>query len=251
MESIRISNLNKRYTGTKKNEKGILTNLSLEIKKSEVYGIMGLSGSGKSTFLRILGGIEPYDSGSISIDGEELLLQDESVSEKYRKEKIGFIYQDFNLLEGLTVKENILLPLTLAKYSEEKKENAYHEIVNDESIKQIEDKFTYEISGGQQQKIAIYRALVKKPNIILADEPTGNLDSFSTNSIIKLLRGLNKSLNITIVIVTHDFLAARFCDRIGLLNNGEIEVEYERNNMDDLQFMDFLIQQTGAFSKER
>lgn len=242
--------MNKQYTDVSKDNRKVLNNLNLNIRKNEVYGIMGLSGSGKSTLLRVLGGIESYDSGSIFVDGKELLLNDEKVSEQYRKEKIGFVYQDFNLLEGLTVRENILLPLTLAKCSEEQKENTYNEIVKDENIRQIEDKYTYEISGGQQQKVAIYRALVKKPNIILADEPTGNLDPFSTNNIIQLLLELNRDLNITILIVTHDFFAARFCDKIGILNNGAIEAEYERKGMDNLQFMDFLIQKVGDFSKE-
>lgn len=251
MEYINICNLNKRYSYSKKDERKILNNFSLKINKNEVYGIMGMSGSGKSTLLRILGGVESYDSGSISIDNIEYLLNDEKVSEQYRKEKIGFIYQDFNLLEGLTVKENILLPLTLEKFSEAEKEKIYDEIVEDADIRKIENRFTYEISGGQQQKAAIYRSLVKKPAIILADEPTGNLDPFSTNYIMQLLLGLNKNLNITILVVTHDFLAVRFCDRIGILSNGQIEVEYERSDMDDLQFMDFLIHKTGAFSHER
>lgn len=125
------------------------------------------------------------------------------------------------------------------------------EIVEDADIRKIENRFTYEISGGQQQKTAIYRSLVKKPAIILADEPTGNLDPFSTNYIMQLLLELNKNLNITILIVTHDFFTVRFCDRIGILNSGQIKVEYERSDMDDLQFMDFLIHKTGAFSHER
>ena len=216
--------------------KVIIDSLDLNIKSGEIYGIMGVSGCGKTTLLKILGGIEKYNSGCIKVNDKEYYLE---AKDKYRN-NIGSIYQDFNLLEGLTVKENILLPLVFEKKCQEEQEAIYTEIVEDE-IKNIQDKFIHEISGGQQQKVAIYRALIKKPPIILADELTGNLDPFSTQEIFRLLIRLNKKMGITMVIVTHDFMAARYCDRIGILQQGKIQSEYSRNQMDYLEFMNFLM----------
>ena len=133
-----------------------------------------------------------------------------------------------------------MLPLVFEKKCQEEQEAIYTEIVEDE-IKNIQDKFIHEISGGQQQKVAIYRALIKKPPIILADELTGNLDPFSTQEIFRILIRLNKKMGITMVIVTHDFMAARYCDRIGILQQGKIQSEYSRNQMDYLEFMNFLM----------
>lgn len=194
-------------------------NISIAINKGEFVAITGKSGSGKTTLLNLLGGIDRPDSGSVYIDGTEIYSVDNDELAKIRRQRIGFVFQNFNLIPILTAKENIIMPLLLD--SKKLDEEYFKKITN---ILGIEDRLNHlpsELSGGQKQRVAIARALINKPDVILADEPTGNLDKKSTEELIKLFVKLNEIGN-TIVMVTHDESLANLCKRRIKISDGII-----------------------------
>lgn len=204
-----------------------LDGLSLDVKKGEFLGIMGPSGSGKSTLLHILGGLDQPSSGEIFLDGENISRLTDLAATLIRRRNIGFVFQFFNLLPTLSAEENILLPLII----DGKKTKDYQEsldlLLNRVGLIERRSHKPDQLSGGEQQRVALARALITKPAILLADEPTGNLDSRSGNDVMRLLQQTSEELNQTIVMVTHDPKAAAYAARVIFLQDGKIISELD------------------------
>lgn len=224
---LRAKNVQKVY-GSKGNQYKALEDIDLEIKEGEFIGIMGPSGAGKSTLLNILSTIDTPTSGEIMIADQNIVTMKEEQLSDFRRNNLGFIFQDYNLLDTLTVKENILLPLALSKVPAKEIENRVEEIADTFGIQEILDKYPYHISGGQKQRTAASRAMVTKPSLILADEPTGALDSKSAADLLESLTALNEQNHSTIMMVTHDAFAASFCKRILFIKDGGINAEIQK-----------------------
>lgn len=224
---LHAKNVQKVY-GSKGNQYKALENIDLDIKEGEFIGIMGPSGAGKSTLLNILSTIDTPTSGEIIIDEQNIVTMKEEQLSDFRRNNLGFIFQDYNLLDTLTVKENISLPLALSKVPVKEIENRVKEIANTFGIQGILDKYPYHISGGQKQRTAASRAMVTKPSLILADEPTGALDSKSAVDLLESLTALNEQHHSTIMMVTHDAFAASFCKRILFIKDGGFYGEIQK-----------------------
>jgi len=224
---LQATNVNKTF-GTKGNLYTALQNINLSINEGEYVGIMGPSGAGKSTLLNIFSTIDTPTSGEITIDGQNIVSMNEEKLSDFRRHKLGFIFQDYNLLDTLTVKENILLPLALSKVPAAEIERRVEEIADTFSIREILDKYPYHISGGQKQRAAASRAIVTNPSLILADEPTGALDSKSATGLLESLSKLNQNNQATILMVTHDAYAASYCNRVIFINDGQLFEELHK-----------------------
>ncbi|MCH5584767.1 ABC transporter ATP-binding protein [Shimazuella sp. AN120528] len=198
-----------------------LDQFDLMIEKGEFVGIMGPSGSGKSTLLQLLGTIEQPSSGSLMIDGQDVRGMNQNQLADFRREKLGFIFQDFQLLDSLSIKENILIPLVLNKVSSAEMEDRVQKLASYLGIESILHKRPYEVSGGQKQRAAAARALIHNPSLVLADEPTGNLDSKSAKDLMEILIGINREAKTTILMVTHDPVTASYCNRILFIKDGK------------------------------
>ena len=233
---LEIRNLKKSYMINKENSLQVLKGLNISIGSGEMVALMGASGCGKTTLINLICGIDKADSGSIMIDHEEIPKMRRSKMAVFRRNNIGLIFQDFNLLESLNVKDNILLPLILENRIEDSEEKL-KQIAEVLSIADIMGKSVTDISGGQKQRVAIARALINTPQIILADEPTGNLDSKSTENVMEYLVDINRKFKITLVMVTHDSYAASFCDKVILLKDGIQFLEIEKNNKSNSIFL--------------
>ena len=219
MEVLNVSDLCKIY-GKGENEFLALNNISIKVKKGEFIAIVGKSGSGKSTLLHLLGGLDKPDRGNVIINNQNIYKMSDKELTVFRRKYIGFVYQFYNLISALTVKENILLPALFdgRKISDKKLE----ELVKKLGLINKMDAYPNDLSGGQQQRVAIGRALINHPKIILADEPTGNLDTRSTKHIVKLLEYYNKKYRQTIIMVTHDLSLAKRASRIITMRDGKI-----------------------------
>ena len=209
----------------------VLHGIDLTIYEGEFVGIMGPSGSGKTTLLNILATIDEPTSGDVLIDGESVLHASEGQLSTFRRTKLGFIFQDYNLLDTLTVRENIVLPLALANTRVDVIEHKVHAVADAFDIRPILDKYPYQISGGQKQRAAASRSIVSSPRLILADEPTGALDSRSATALLEALSTLNQRDQATILLVTHDTFAASYCSRVLFLRDGSIFTELVRGDM--------------------
>jgi putative ABC transport system ATP-binding protein len=227
---IKLKNVNKYYNKGKENELHVLKNISLEISENEFVTIEGPSGSGKTTLLDIMGALLKPDSGKLFIDGIELGTLDDSQLAKIRREKIGFIFQQFNLIPSLTALENVSLALRIAKKSKKEAMERAKELLKLVGLEKRISHTPNQLSGGEQQRVAIARSLANNPKIILADEPTGNLDTKTGDKIIKLLKELNKKRNYTIVIVTHDPKISIYAGRTINLKDGEIIKNYNKGD---------------------
>ncbi|UTY34381.1 ABC transporter ATP-binding protein [Treponema putidum] len=216
MQILKTENLTKVYN----NQVRALNGVSISIERGEFVAVMGSSGSGKSTLLHILGGVDRPTSGTVYIDGEDISALKEKDLALFRRRKIGLVYQFFNLIPNLSVKKNILLPILLDKKNPD--QNYFDEIVSVLGLKEKLNSFPSELSGGQQQRVAIARSLIYRPSILLADEPTGNLDRKNSDEIIGLLKLSNKNYKQTIIMITHDERIALETDRIIKIEDGEI-----------------------------
>ncbi|WMJ79731.1 ABC transporter ATP-binding protein [Clostridium sp. MB40-C1] len=226
-EILKAKNLTKVY-GAKGNVYQALNEIDLIVFEGEFVGIMGPSGAGKSTLLNIISTIDKPTAGYIVIDGDNITkLKGDKLSD-FRRKKLGFIFQDFNLLDTLTIKENIALPLSLSKVSYKKINNSIEDITSKLGIYDLLEKYPYEVSGGQKQRVAAARALINRPSLILADEPTGALDSKSSRELLETLENLNKNDKSTIMMVTHDAFAASYCKRVIFIKDGKLYREIER-----------------------
>ncbi len=200
-----------------------LRNINLEIAKGEFIAIMGPSGSGKTTLLNIIGCLDIPTEGEIVYNGEQLTNLKEDTLAEYRKNNIGFIFQSYNLLPVLTVKENIELPLVIDKtISKRERETRVMELIEKVGLKGMENRYPNELSSGQEQRVAVARALVKKPLLVLADEPTANLDSQTALEIIQIMKQMNEIENTTFIFSTHDPQIEKFAKRIIILKDGMI-----------------------------
>src|SRR5437867_1638215 len=209
---VEVRNISKRYEGRRTVE--ALRNVSFRVGKGEMVATMGPSGSGKSTLLNILGGLDRPSEGSVTIDGREMTgLSDDELT-RLRREKIGFIFQFFNLLPTLTAQENVALPLHLTGAGGRKARARALEMLERVGLRDRTEHLPDELSGGEQQRVAMARALILNPPLILADEPTGNLDSTNGQEVLALFKELQSQSGATVIMVTHDAKAAAFCDRI-------------------------------------
>ncbi|HOA80142.1 MAG TPA: ABC transporter ATP-binding protein [Defluviitaleaceae bacterium] len=220
----------KKVYGLKGTVFPVLHGIDLKVQEGEFVGIMGPSGSGKTTLLNILATIDQPTSGHIVIDGENILNMNEEQLSAFRRNKLGFIFQDYNLLDTLTVKENILLPLAISKIHVSELERRVDEIADKFGIRPILEKYPYQISGGQKQRTAASRAIISNPRLILADEPTGALDSKSAADLLESLKSLNEQDKATIFMVTHDAFAASYCKRVLFIKDGNIFTELVKGN---------------------
>ena len=218
---IVVKSLSKSYQ-SKGIIKNALSNVTLNIPQGKIFCIMGSSGSGKSTLLKILGGIEKPTSGTVYINGTNMADYKQQDYDRYRQTTVGYIFQDFNLLEGLTLKENIILPLTLQKLNEVEIQRKYTDILRCVDIRYCENNYPEQSSGGEQQRAAICRAIIKTPKLILADEPTGSLDNVNTKAILNTFVNIRETMRATIVLVTHDAVVASYCDTVVFIENGKI-----------------------------
>ncbi|KYG29348.1 ABC transporter ATP-binding protein [Alkalihalobacillus trypoxylicola] len=220
-----------------------LRHISFDIDYGEFVGVMGPSGSGKSTLLNVLATIDKPSSGEIHLEENNLVQMKEGKLADFRKKHLGFIFQEYNLLDSLTVKENILLPLAIAKKKVKDIEETIDKIVKAFGIDYIIDQYPYQISGGQKQRAAACRALITNPKLVFADEPTGALDSKSAKSLLETLRSMNDDHETTIMMVTHDAFAASFCRRILFLKDGEIFKEIFRGSQSREQFYQSILEE--------
>lgn len=241
MKNVLYAKKIKKIYGSRGNVYTALQEIDLEIKEGEFVGIMGPSGAGKTTLLNILSTIDQPSSGEIMIDGSDVVKMSEDELSSFRRERLGFIFQDYNLLDTLTVKENIALPLALAKVSARDIEQRVEEIANKFGIKEILSKFPYQVSGGQKQRTAASRAIISKPSLIFADEPTGALDSKSATELLQSLSGLNEQDRATIMMVTHDAFAASYCKRVLFIKDGAIFTELAKGNQSRKEFFEKIL----------
>lgn len=219
MEIVRVENLSKTY-GSGENLVRAIDDVNLKIEKGEFIAIVGPSGSGKSTLLHLLGGVDNPSSGKIFIDGNDISKYTSKELALFRRRKVGLIYQFYNLIPNLTVRHNIELPLKLDK--RKINEEALLDIVRKLGIEDKLDSFPSELSGGQQQRVAIARSLVYSPSLVLADEPTGNLDRENSREIIEILKYFNRTLKQTIIVITHDESIALEAERVITIVDGKV-----------------------------
>jgi ABC-type antimicrobial peptide transport system, ATPase component len=230
MPVLKVSNVKKVY-GSKLggSSSTALNGVSFEIDKGEFVGVMGPSGAGKSTLLNVIATIDTVTSGSIDVGGKEISRIKEPELSDFRRGKLGFIFQDYNLLDTMTLKENIALPLILTNKKSEQIVKSVNLVATDLGIKDILNKYPYEVSGGQRQRASAARAIVNNPELILADEPTGALDSKSSKDLLQCMQRLNVNNQATIMMVTHDAFAASFCQRIIFIKDGILFMEIVSN----------------------
>ncbi|AUJ23205.1 ABC transporter ATP-binding protein [Virgibacillus dokdonensis] len=219
-----------KYFGNKGNITKALNDISFKVDKGEFVGIMGPSGSGKTTLLNCISTIDTVTTGHITINGKDITTLKRKNLEKFRRDELGFIFQDFNLLDTLTAYENIALALSIQGEKPSKIQSNLQEIAEKLEISSVLDKFPYEMSGGQEQRVASARAIVANPSLVLADEPTGALDSKSSRLLLESFEKLNQELSTTILMVTHDAFTASYSNRILFIKDGKIFNELIKGN---------------------
>lgn len=251
---LKIDSIEKYYGGRGSVTKAV-DDISFEVSEGEFIGVMGASGSGKTTLLNVIATIDTVSAGHILLSGRDITELREREIAKFRRENLGFIFQDFNLLDTLTLRENIALALTLNAAPPHTVDPLVEEGARRLGIEEILDKFPYEVSGGQKQRCACARALINNPKLILADEPTGALDSKSAQMLLETIEGMNQGLGATILMVTHDAFSASYCKRILFLKDGRIFNEIVRGEKSRRQFfneiLDVMSLLGGDFSNVR
>ena len=240
-EVLRVSNIEKYY-GRKGNITKAINNISFSVEEGEFIGVMGASGSGKTTLLNCISTIDKVTSGHIYISGNDITKLNSKKVAKFRREELGFIFQDFNLLDTLTAYENIALALTILKINHKEIDKRVKDIARKLNIEEILNKYPYEMSGGQKQRVASARAIITSPSLILADEPTGALDSKSAKMLLESMEELNENLNATIMMVTHDAFSASYARRILFIKDGKIFNELVRGNDSREEFFEKIIE---------
>lgn len=240
-EILRVDNIEKYY-GRKGNITKAINNISFTVEEGEFVGVMGASGSGKTTLLNCISTIDKVSSGHIYISGNDITKLNSKKISKFRREELGFIFQDFNLLDTLTAYENIALALTIMKVNHKEIDKRVKDVAKKLNIEDVLNKYPYEMSGGQKQRVACARAIITKPSLILADEPTGALDSKSAKMLLESMEDLNESPNATIMMVTHDAFSASYARRILFIKDGKIFNELIRGNDSRKEFFDKIIE---------
>ena len=242
MEKILEVQNAEKYYGNKSNLTKAIDNISFSVDKGEFVGIMGASGSGKTTLLNCISTIDRVTAGHIVVANNDITRLRGNKLNKFRREELGFIFQDFNLLDTLTCYENIALALTIQKVNAKEIDKKVNDITEKLEIKQILKKYPYQVSGGQKQRVAICRAIVTNPKLILADEPTGSLDSKSARQLLDNFEYLNKRLQATILMVTHDAFTASYTNRILFIKDGKIFNELIKGTDTRKQFFEKIIE---------
>ncbi|MBM7542806.1 ABC transporter ATP-binding protein [Amphibacillus cookii] len=246
MESLLVVNNVDKIYGKGVNTLKALDNISFTIDHGEFVGVMGPSGSGKSTLLNVLATIDAPSSGEIYIENDNIAqIKDEQLAD-FRRSNLGFIFQDYNLLDSLTARENIVLPLAIAKKSVSDMTEKVDEIATTFGIQSLLEKYPYQLSGGQKQRTAASRALIADPKMVFADEPTGALDSKSATDLLEKLSKLNELHETTIMMVTHDAYAASFCRRILFIQDGQLSKELIRGVHTRKQFFQLILDELAA-----
>jgi len=232
--------------GNKFNRQEVLKGLDINVGKGEFVSIMGASGSGKTTLLNVLSSIDKASQGTINIEGKELTAMKEKELAEFRKHHLGFIFQEYNLLDTLTVKENILLPLSIQKVSKKQADQRFQTVAAELGIDDIKDKYPNEISGGQKQRTSAARAFIHEPSIIFADEPTGALDSKSASDLLNKLGELNENRNATIMMVTHDPVAASYSSRVIFIKDGQMYTQLNKGDQTRQEFLKDIMKTQGV-----
>ena len=240
MEILKVSNICKYY-GNRSNLTKAIDNISFDVNEGEFVGIMGASGSGKTTLLNCISTIDKVTAGHILINGVDVTMLKGEKLNKFRREDLGFIFQDFNLLDTLTGYENIALALTIQKVKPKDIDKKIKEVSKTLNITHVLNKYPYQMSGGEKQRVASARAIITSPKLILADEPTGALDSKSSRMLLEKMEELNKNLKATILMVTHDAFTASYCSKIYFIKDGKIFNELIRGDDSRKEFFDRII----------
>lgn len=237
---LRIRNIEKYY-GNRTNLTKAIDNISFDVNEGEFVAIMGASGSGKTTLLNCIATIDRVSAGHIYVEGNDITELNDKQLAAFRRDKLGFIFQDFNLLDTLTAYENIALALSIQKVNYKEIDRRIREMSVKLGIEEILNKYPYQISGGQRQRVSATRAIITNPKLILADEPTGALDSKSSKMLLERLQYLNNDISATILMVTHDTFSASYASRVIFIKDGKIFNEIIRGNKSRKEFFDEII----------
>lgn len=246
---LEAKHMKKVYNMMTSSEFEALHDINIQVMEGDFVAVMGPSGSGKSTFINNISTIDIPSGGKVFINGKEIRSMGANEIGRFRFQNLGFIFQDFNLLDTHTLYENIAMPMALAHKSKEVIEKRVNELAEKMNITPFLQKFPYECSGGQRQRAAICRALVNNPSIIVADEPTGNLDSHNSAELMKIFSDLNKE-GVTIVMVTHDALVTSYSSRLLYIKDGNIDTVLERGDMDQDTYFQKIVEINSAESRE-
>lgn len=247
---LEAKNLKKVYNFNTANAFEALHDINFQVEEGDFVAIMGPSGSGKSTFINNISTIDLPTSGYVYINGKEVRSMSSNEIGRFRYQNLGFIFQDFNLLDTHTMYENIAMPLSLAHVDKDEIRRRITKLAEQMDISQLLEKFPNECSGGQRQRAAICRALVNNPRIIIADEPTGNLDSTNSSELMKILQRLNHENGVTIVMVTHDPLITSYSSRLLYIKDGNIETVLEKGDMTQDEYFQKIVEINSAESRE-
>ena len=246
---LEVNHVEKVY-GSRNNVTRALADVSFAVDKGEFVGIMGASGSGKSTLLNCVSTIDTVTSGSVVINGANITRLKHDKLTRFRREQLGFIFQDSNLLDTLTARENIALPLTIARVPAKETLARVEQVAQRLDIAGVLDKYPYQMSGGQQQRVAAARALVTDPAIILADEPTGALDSKNARLLLESIEAMNRQYQATVLMVTHDSFAASYTNRVLFIRDGRIFTELRRGDSPRREFFDRIMEVVAMMGGE-
>lgn len=239
-EILKVDNIEKYY-GNRSSLTKAIDNISFDVNKGEFVCLMGPSGSGKTTLLNCISTIDKVTSGHIYVGDEDITKLKGNNLNKFRREELGFIFQDFNLLDTLTAYENIALALSIQNIPSKTIDKKIKEVANQLSIKDVLNKYPYQMSGGQKQRVASARAIITNPKLVLADEPTGALDSKSAKMLLERFNHLNEKLDTTILMVTHDAFTASYASRVIFIKDGKVFNEIHRGNDSRKDFFDKII----------
>lgn len=248
MEKVLTVRKIKKVYGARGNVFTALNGIDLDIEKGEFIGIMGPSGAGKTTLLNIISTIDTPTSGEVIIGKEDITKFDEDKLSSFRKDNLGFMFQDYNLLDTLTLGENIVLPLSLSKVNVKEIEERLARVSGLLGISELLNKYPWEVSGGQKQRAAACRAIITNPKLILADEPTGALDSKASTELLQALSDLNSMQGATILLVTHDAFAASYCKRVLFIKDGMLFSELVKGNMSRQEYFKRILDVLEAIS---
>ena len=247
---LQVDDIQKFY-GNKGNLTKAIDHISLSVEKGEFLGIMGASGSGKTTLLNCISTIDTVTSGHIYIEGKDITVLHGALLSDFRGKKLGFIFQDFNLLDTLTAYENISLALSIAGMKPGDINERVLQVAKALNIQEVLEKYPYQMSGGQQQRVAAARAIVTNPAIVLADEPTGALDTNSSRMLLTMLTELNEQLDATILMVTHDAFSASYCKRILFIKDGKVFNELHRGGDTRKEFFAKILEVVSVLGGEK
>lgn len=231
----------KVYGGKKTIATQAVKQVDLKVEEGDFLGIMGPSGSGKTTLLNLLSGIDQPTTGEVIIRDTDITKLTQNELAGFRRKRIGFVFQDFNLMDSLTVKENIILPLVLDQQDPKEMDAKALKVMKQVGINNLADKYPVTLSGGEQQRVAICRGMITHPDLLFSDEPTGNLDTKSSKNIMESFANLNNTENMTMVMVTHDPFAASYCKRVIFLVDGRVRLELNRGDMGQKAFLDKIV----------